>query len=118
VEGDEHLLTVRWYAERNALWATLVTHAEDWRWSRLWRRQHGEGAWLADWPTPRSHLWLAFVNKHETEAGLAALRKSIQRGSPFGTEDWTKAGVRDLGLESSLRPRGRPKKDAKSAEKG
>ncbi len=113
VESDEHLLTVCRYAERNALRANLVTRAEDWRWSSLWRRQHGEGGWLAEWPTPRPRLWLDFVNNTETEAEVAALRKCIKRGSPFGSEDWTKAAVKDLRLESSLRPRGRPKKDSK-----
>ncbi len=116
VESDEHLLTVCRYAERNALRANLVTRAEDWRWSSLWRRQHGEGGWLADWPTLRPRLWLDFVNNPETEAEVAALRKCIKRGSPFGSEDWTKVAVKDLRLESSLRPRGRPKKDQKGTK--
>ena len=115
VESDEHLLTTCRYVERNALRANLVTRAEDWRWSSLWRRQHGEGAWLADWPTPRPRRWLDFVNKPETAAEVAALRQCIKRGSPFGSEDWTTAAVKDLRLESSIRPRGRPKKDTKAA---
>jgi hypothetical protein len=35
---------------------------------------------------------------------------TVNRGRPFGDEDWRDYTVRDLGLKSSLRPRRRPKK--------
>ena len=38
VEEDDHFLAVARYVERNALRANLVSRAEDWRWSSLWRR--------------------------------------------------------------------------------
>jgi putative transposase len=34
----------------------------------------------------------------------------VLRGSPFGSEDWQKRIAKRLGLEYTLRPRGRPKK--------
>jgi putative transposase len=34
----------------------------------------------------------------------------VQRGSPFGEGAWCDQIVRRLGLESTLRPQGRPKK--------
>ncbi len=40
IQSDEHFLTVARYVERNALRANLVTRAQDWRWSSLWRRRH------------------------------------------------------------------------------
>jgi hypothetical protein len=46
----------------------------------------------------------------QTEAELAALRRCVQRGSPFGEGAWCDQIVRRLGLESTLRPQGRPKK--------
>src|ERR1700729_1396164 len=44
VQCDEHFLTVSRYVERNALAAQLVRRAQDWRWSSLWTRMHGEDA--------------------------------------------------------------------------
>jgi len=41
---------------------------------------------------------------------LAALRRSVLRGNPFGEEWWQERTARRLGLESTLRARGRPRK--------
>ncbi len=114
VQPDKHLLTVCRYVERNALRANLVEGAEDWRWSSLWRRQQDDASWLADLPMPRPRRWLEFVNGTETEAEVLALRQCVNRGRPFGTEIWTNATVKELHLESSLSPRGRPKKNCKT----
>jgi putative transposase len=45
----------------------------------------------------------------QSDAELAALRRSVNRGSPFGESGWTKRIVKRLGLEVTIRPRGRPK---------
>jgi putative transposase len=118
VQSDEHLYTVCRYVERNPLRANLVAQAEEWRWSSLWRMTAGsadERALLSDWPEARPGNWLSYVNGVETEAELAAVRRSIQRGVPFGEPDWTKRMVRKLGLESTIRPRGRPKSPGKGS---
>jgi len=59
---------------------------------------------------PRPRDWIARVNTSETAAELAALRQSVNRGAPFGSGAWAKRTARRLGLEASLRPRGRPRK--------
>jgi len=41
VQDDDHFLTVCRYEERNALRASLVKRAEDWRWSSLHRWHSG-----------------------------------------------------------------------------
>ncbi len=108
-EGD-HLRAVLRYVERNVLRAGLVWRAEDWRWSSLWRRTNGRGAGLLDdGPEPLPSGWLSYVNGAETEADLEALRRSAARGRPFGEEAWVGRTAEQLGLESSLRPRGRPR---------
>ena len=43
---------------------------------------------LAAWPLRRSKDWLEWVNGVETEAELAALRRSLERGAPFGDEEF------------------------------
>jgi putative transposase len=114
IQQDEHLLWVLRYVERNPLGANLVRRAETWSWSSLaWRPLRRRPEMLADWPVPCPRNWLALVNAPQTEAELAALRRSIARGSPFGHEHWTQRVAKRLGLESSLRPRGRPRKQEK-----
>jgi len=43
-----------------------------------------EKSLLAAWPLPRWPGWVEHVNGPQTEAELAALRRCVQRGSPFG----------------------------------
>jgi len=113
VQDDEHFLTVCRYVERNALRADLVRRAEDWPWGSLHRWTQGsikEKAILAAWPLRRLAGWVELVNTPQTEAELSALRRSVNRGCPFGETSWSDEMVHRLGLESTLRPQGRPKK--------
>ena len=112
VESDEYFYQVLRYVERNALRAHLVQQAEQWRWSSLWRRLHGNSAqqsMLSDWPLPLPRTWRTIVNKPQTEAEVEAIRRSVTRGQPYGSEAWVQATAHDLGLGSTLRHRGRPK---------
>jgi putative transposase len=113
VEQDEHFLRVCRYVERNALRAALVRRAEKWRWSGLWRRQQSERPvpWLlSDWPVAEPPDWLREVNRPQSAAELESLRQCLQRGQPYGQEAWSRHAAQRLGLESTLRPRGRPRK--------
>jgi putative transposase len=112
IAADEHLLTVLRYAERNPLRAGLVRRAEQWRWGSLYRRLYGspeEQALLAESPVPLGRQWRQHVNQPQTEAELAAIRRSLTRGQPFGGDAWRTKVARQLGLEHTFRPRGRPK---------
>ena len=98
--------------------AHLVRRAEDWRWGSLYRWKHGPAkakALLAAWPLPRWPGWAEHVNAVQTEAELAAVCHSVQRGNPLGDPSWSDEMVRRLGLESTLRARGRPKKRNKGS---
>jgi putative transposase len=111
IQEDDHLLTVWRYVERNPLRANLVPRAEDWRWSSLAQREQGGGVTLLrDGPVSRPAGWLAYVNGAETSAELEALRRSVVRGTPFGDEAWQKRTAEQLGLQATLRRRGRPRK--------
>ena len=113
VQEDEHFYTVCRYVERNALRANLVGQAEDWRWGSLYRWKRGtakEKLLLSSWPLPRRPGWVDHVNAPQTDAELAALRRCVNRGCPFGEDTWCDRAVRRLGLQSTLRPPGRPKK--------
>ena len=116
IEQDDHLRTVLRYVERNPLRAGLVRRAEAWPWSSLsWRASGKRPEMLSDWPVPCPRNWLSIVNGVETEAELSDLRRSIARGAPFGDAQWSKRVARQLGLEASLRPRGRPRKRPQAA---
>ena len=65
---------------------------------------------LSDWPVDRPADWTDFVNEPQSQSELGALRRSVNRGCPFGDEDWQKEVAEDLGLQSTLHPRGRPRK--------
>ena len=111
VETDASLLNVLRYVEANPLRAGLVPRAEDWRWSSLWHAARGErDAVLDEWPVDRPADWLARVNERQDDIELARLRTSVTRGRPYGRDDWVARMCRDLGLEFTLRSRGRPKR--------
>ncbi len=118
VETDDYFYTVCRYVERNALRAKLVERAEEWRWSGLWRRIQGDEQprrLLSNWPLPFPKNWLALVQACQTESELQAVRRSVQRGSPFGSDSWQEQTAERLGIKYSLRPRGRPKKNTSAS---
>jgi len=113
VQSDEHLLMLCRYVERNALRARLVARAEEWRWSSLWWRTCGhrqKSMILSDWPVERPRDWVRRVNQPETQTELDALRCCVRRSQPFGSKPWVDQMVGKLGLEWTVRPRGRPRK--------
>jgi putative transposase len=114
IQSDRHFLTACRYVERNPLRAGLVNNASDWRWSSLWRRSHGQDSDLDQWPTPRPGDWPEHVNHAQTDADLMGIREAIKRSAPFGDPEWRQKIARTLQLESSLRRRGRPKKEKDS----
>jgi len=118
IQEDDHLFAVARYVERNPLRANLVRRAEQWRWGSLhrWLRGSAEDrSLLSTWPLARKSGWAEHVNAPQTEAELDAVRRSIQRGNPLGDEAWSAEAVSELGLETTLRPRGRPRKTEKGS---
>lgn len=114
VESDEHFFRVVRYVERNAVRANLVSRAEEWHWGSLWRRRCGDAdakALLHRWPLPEPTQWARTVNRPLTEAELKAVRNSVRRGTPFGATQWQVRTASSLGLEWTMRPRGRPRKE-------
>jgi putative transposase len=114
VEGEDPLWAVLRYVERNALRAKLVARAEDWAWSSLsWVCGLSPApAWVSRSWLERPAGWVARVNAAESGEELAAVRRSVIRGRPYGSASWAKRTAALLGLEHTLRPRGRPRKDA------
>ena len=111
---DEHLLTLLRYVERNAQRGKLVRRAERWRWGSLWRWEHRRRVLtdvpeLSAWPVDRPRGWTDRVNRPQSAAELETLRQCLTRGRPYGKAAWVNRMAKRLGLESTLRPRGRPR---------
>ncbi len=122
IQRDAHLLSVLRYVERNPLRAGLVARAEDWPWSSLGALEPADAApgvrpldpalapTLNAGPLPRPSNWRDWVNEAEDPGQLAALRHSVNRSTPCGRPAWAERTAARLGIEASLRPRGRPQK--------
>ena len=110
--GDPVLSVLR-YVERNPLRAGLVTRAEAWPWSSLCCRGPAAAEGRPPLPLPPGRLppnWAQYVNGPQSEDELAAIHHSLQRGAPLGRAGWVRRIAEHLGLQSTLRPRGRPRK--------
>jgi putative transposase len=112
VQSDEHFFTVCRYVERNSVKAGLAARAEDWKWGSVYSRRAKdpeERPAVAEWPIERPRDWIPRVNRPFGPDEEAAVLRSIHRGQPFGSEAWRAEVAARLGIESVLRPRGRPR---------
>jgi putative transposase len=111
VEEDVHLLAVVRYIEGNPVRATLVQSAREWRWSSHGERLHGcSGNLVDDLPLGLPLDWTEYVNAPMTDAEITRMRQSMCRGAPFGSLPWQRTICESLGLESTVRAKGRPRK--------
>lgn len=114
VQDDEHLLAVVRYVEMNPVRAkTLaITRVDQWPWSSAGNPpgeiQKPSLALNALFPKARKQL-----PRKLSTSQIESIQKSITRGSPLGNPAWQKTTAKKLGLESTLRPRGRPRKTKK-----
>ncbi len=114
VQKGEPMLSVCRYIESTALRAKKAKQAENWRWCSLWNRLNkSNNVTLAPWPVTRPKNWKTLVNRPITDEELTALETSVLRDAPYGTSRWQQATAARLGLESTLRARGRPRKTTK-----
>ena len=121
IETDEHLLTALRYVEANPLRAGMVADLASYPWSSY--RVHGlgksfglideapVGERLGKSESARQSRWRQGVHTPLTEKELAAVRRAVTTGRPFGTERWLAALARRLDLDLAPRPRGRPRKE-------
>ena len=114
IQSDEHLLTVIRYVERNPVRAKTipVRKAQNWHWSSVGvaHKDAEEMPDICEGPVERPQPWLDWVNRPTNQDEFANMSVCIGRGQPFGSDPWRTKIAKKLGLESSLRPRGRPRK--------
>jgi putative transposase len=112
IQSNEHYLTVLRYIESNPMRAGLVDDSRQWQYSSLAIRNGIEKESLAidRGPVTLHNYWNRLVNLLPGESVDAKLQNCIKRGTPFGNDKWIQTASQKLGLEMTLRPRGRPRK--------
>jgi putative transposase len=111
MQDDRHYLTVLRYVEQNASRARLVARAEHWEWGSLhWRNSRHAPVELTESPLALPRDWTDYVNQPLTSREIEAVRKSVNRQSPFGNEEWAARKAAEFGISHTLAPLGRPRK--------
>jgi putative transposase len=111
VQEDGHLLTVARYIEGNPVRASMAASAIAWPWSsHKERTRAADRKILAEFPVELPSNWTEYVDRALTRDEVERLRRSVNRQAPFGSDNWTSEICKTLGLESTIRRRGRPAK--------
>ena len=112
IQEDRHLLMVLRYIEGNPVRAKLVQLANEWRWSSLEETLSRRKRILTDGaPIELPKEWERYVDEPFGITEIDRLRMSVNRQTPFGDTTWQMKVCREFGLESTIKRRGRPKKE-------
>lgn len=117
VQDDEHFYVVCRYVERNPLRALMVESAQDWKFGSLHRWNQSiepNPQILSAWPVRRLPNWIDRVNSALTKSEIEALQNSVNRGRPYGDDEWVNDIAERHGLWYTMRPVGRPRKTVKT----
>lgn len=111
VQKDIHLLTLLRYVERNPVRTGLVKSTKEWGWSSQREAVDRSSSLLLDeLPIELPPQWEKYVDEPLTDYEINMIRQSVNRGCPYGEKSWQQEICKQLRLESTLRPRGRPRK--------
>ena len=90
----------------------IVDNSCNWQYSSLAVRNGAvkENLVIDTGPVKLATDWNRHVNIIPTDTEQLVLQNCIKRGSPYGSDKWIKLAAAKLGLQMTLRPRGRPKK--------
>ena len=85
VQSDGHFLTLVRYVESNAQRAGLVERAEEWPWSSVQVRLHGNAEaqkLLSRWPVPEPPDYVKWLNHASGKEEVEKIRQAIPRSRP------------------------------------
>ena len=113
VQDDTKLLDIIQFVEAHPRRTSIVKLLDDWPWSSLTRRGTGTpplGPLLSSLPVPLPMDWSQQLNLAMSAETLDEIKHCIERSCPYGDKVWVQKTATRLNLESTLRPRGRPRK--------
>lgn len=114
IQLDSHLIVVLRYVESNPLRAGLVHSAKDWPWSSCLESVGTRPRFLVDEvPVELPKDWSEYVDEPMGGKELERVRQSVNRQSPYGNPLWEIEVTKEFGLESTIRPRGRPRREGR-----
>ena len=108
-----HVSGVIRFTEQTPLRTGLAEKLEDWEWSSYRARTQGADDRtdiLSALPRSLSRSWQQSTEQPLSRGQIAAMRECVHRGRPYGDETWTAEIAEELGLQSTLRPIGRPRR--------
>ena len=113
VQDTKKLFDIIQFVESHPLRSGMVALPNDWPWSSVSRRGNESatsGPMLSIPPVPLPLDWTEQLSLEMSTATLDQIKHCIQRSCPYGDAGWVQKTAAKLSLESTLRPRGRPKK--------
>lgn len=113
IQPGAPILKICRYVEQGGARAGYAERPENWRWSSAGYRPndpHDPVVVLDPGPTPRPDDWRSHLASPLAPETLADVETCIKRGRPYGDTIWRERVARELGVESTLRSPGRPRK--------
>ena len=113
VQDNVQLLDVMRFVEAHPRRVGLVESVDDWRWSSACRRAVANEAalpMLSIPPVPLPHDWSEQLSSEMPAETVERINQCIHRSCPYGENAWVQKTATRLNLETTLRPRGRPRK--------
>jgi putative transposase len=115
VQEDSYLLVLLKYVEANPKRARIVKDCIDYKYSSANNRiKNNENLITDEVPILLPADWYAYINSDEKVTDIESIRICINRQAPLGDKNWKYMVSKQYNLESTMNPRGRPKKEESS----
>ena len=112
VQEDSYLLVLLKYVEANPKRARIVKDCIDYKYSSANNRiKNNENLITDEVPILLPADWYAYINSDEKITDIESIRNCINRQAPLGDKNWKYMVSKKYNLESTINPRGRPKKE-------
>ena len=112
VQEDSYLLVLLKYVEANPKRARIVKDCIDYKYSSANNRiKNNENLITDEIPILLPDDWYGYINSDEKITDIESIRNCINRQAPLGDKNWKYMVSKKYNLESTINPRGRPKKE-------
>jgi putative transposase len=118
VQDDASLLEVMRFIESHPKRSGFCDSVLEWKWSSAVRRSMAASTdktmdtIVSSPPLALPSDWLRVLDEELPNEILSKVIRSIERGCPYGDDAWIVRTAKKMALESTIRPRGRPKNPA------